>query len=136
MVVAGLLALAAVIMLSGTKPAAAVRCAAATPTTRTRSPAPGSVIPRDMVGVPVRLSQAGVGRLLHPGDHVALTVTRAGQTTAQQLVADAIVLRGTPGDSVDSDTDSMVYLAMTDQQARRVTAVAPEDRIGVTVRPG
>lgn len=130
--VAALLAVAAGILFSGARPAAAARCAAAPSTSR---PAPGA-IPPGKLGVPVRVDQPGLSGLLHRGDHVTLTVAADSTNRAAILVPDALVLRVPSGDSSVSSTGSVVYLAMTEEEARRTTAITPDARIGVTVRPG
>ena len=130
--VAALLAVAAGILFTGVRPAAATRCAAPTPT---RSVS-GAAIPPGKLGVPVHVDQPGLSGLLHRGDHVTLTVAADSASRADILVPDALVLRPPSGDSSVASSGSVVYLAMTEEEARRTTAITPDARIGITVRPG
>ncbi|MGA8114169.1 MAG: hypothetical protein WCA46_10950 [Actinocatenispora sp.] len=63
-----------------------------------------------------------------------LTAVLAGSATAEILVRDLLVLR-TTGGSTDIDGQSVIYLAMTESQARQVTGITPDTRIGIAVRP-
>lgn len=130
--VAALLAVAAGILFTGAGPASAARCAVAPSPSRS---APGVPIPAGKLGMPVRVDQPGLAGLLHRGDHVTLTVAADSTDRAAILVPDALVLRAPSGDSSVTSTGSVVYLAMTEEEARRTAAIAPDARIGVTVRP-
>ncbi|WP_203959897.1 RcpC/CpaB family pilus assembly protein [Actinocatenispora thailandica] len=142
-----LLLLAAGVLATGSGAAADDgRCPARPTPAPSHRPAPGSSVPAGSVGVAVPIGGAGVGGLVHPGDRVDLTVTvttdpdsadtDTQRDPAELLVRDALVLRGTTGHSADMTGGSVVYLAMTEQQARRVAGVAPSARIGLTLRPG
>ncbi|GIL30472.1 hypothetical protein NUM_57260 [Actinocatenispora comari] len=143
--VTALLVLAAGVLATGGGAAADEhRCAARAAPSPSRATKPGGRVPAGSVGVAVPVVGAGVGGLVHPGDRVDLTV--AGGTgsadadgpgdPAEVLIRDALVLRGTTGHSADMEGGSVVYLAMTEQQARRVAGVEPSARIGLTLRPG
>ncbi|GAA3519906.1 RcpC/CpaB family pilus assembly protein [Actinocatenispora rupis] len=134
--VAALLLVAAGVLVSGAGPAAAERCAVhPRPTTRATAP-PGDRVPAGEVGLAVTVAQPDVTGLVRPGDRVDLTVTRADSRTAEVIVRGALVLRGTPGHSADTAGDSVVYLAMSEDEARRVAGAEPSARIGVALRPG
>jgi hypothetical protein len=141
--VAALLAVAAGILFTGVRPATATRCTTAPSPTAPSSTAPsptgsasGAGIPPGKLGVPVRVDQPGLSGLLHRGDHVTLTVASDSASRADILVPDALVLRAPSGDSSVASSGSVVYLAMTEEEARRTTAITPDARIGITVRPG
>lgn len=135
-----LLVLAAGVLLSGADgpPASTARCGSArsTPSARSHAASGAATIPPGHRGVPVRVAQAGVAGLVRPGDHVELAVARSGSDSADVLVRDAVVLRDDVGDSFAPESGSVVYLAMTESEARRVAAATPEARITITVRPG
>lgn len=148
-----LLLLAGGVLLSGAGPAAASRCLAAddghgaatrpgqhgtTPgagAPRGRSDVGVADVPDGRLGVPVTVAQPGMAALLHPGDHVQLTAASAGSGRAEIIARDLLVLR-TAAASSDLADSSMVYLAMTEDQARRVAALGPDTRLGVAVRSG
>jgi hypothetical protein len=136
--VALLLVLAGGVLVMGTTPAAAHRCVSASrsPSAEAGDRPETPTIPAGKVGVPVRVSQPGLVRVVHDGDRVDLTAAGQGSSLAKVLARDVLVLGVTTIDSADLAGDSMIYLAMTDEQARRVAGTAPGVRIGVTVRPG
>ncbi|MEV0839713.1 RcpC/CpaB family pilus assembly protein [Actinocatenispora sera] len=141
--VTALLVLAAGVLATGGGAAADEhRCTARAAPSPSRAARPGGRVPAGSVGVAVPVVGAGVGGLVHPGDRVDLTVAGGTDPTdgpgdpAEVLVRDALVLRGTTGHSADMAGESVVYLAMTEQQARRVAGVEPSARIGLTLRPG
>jgi hypothetical protein len=142
--VTALLVLAAGVLATGGAAADDHRCAAHTAPAERHAVKAGGRVPAGSVGVAVPVTGAGVGGLVHPGDRVDLTVAggtgKAGAhgpgDPAEVLVRDALVIRGTTGHSADMEGGSVVYLAMTEQQARRVAGVEPSARIGLTLRPG
>lgn|GEM_PF-2260995 len=135
--VAALLLLAAGVLATGGRAEAdGTRCPARAAPRPSRTAAPGGRVPTGSVGLAVPVTGVGGAGLAHPGDHVDVTVTAPDADTAEVLVRGALVLRGTTGQSADTEGGSVVYLAMTEQQARRVAGVDPAARIGLTLRPG
>jgi hypothetical protein len=80
------------------------------------------------VGYALRLPDPAVGSVLRQGQRV--DVLAAAGDSARVLVSDVLVLRvsGSPPDG------TLVYLAVTQPQATRLAANAPEIRLSVTVR--
>ncbi|HEY3503990.1 MAG TPA: RcpC/CpaB family pilus assembly protein [Actinocatenispora sp.] len=140
--VAVLLALAAGVLLTGAGTASADRCVARSPSTAPAGSRPPSAatsagtVPAGAVGLAVTVSQPGAAGLVRPGDRVDLTVARSDGDRAAILVRGALVLRGTPGHSADNAGESVVYLAMSEDEARRVAGTEPSARIGIALRPG
>lgn len=140
--VAALLTLAAAVLFGAapTRGRAAATCTAArpaapaSPKARPGGPLP---VPAGLVGVPVRVAGAGLVGLVRPGDRVDVTAapTDTASTAARIVARDALVLRGTMGDSADTEGGSVIYLAMTEDEARQVGGAAPDARLGVVVRP-
>ncbi len=123
-----------VLMTGAARPAEATRCVS---TARSAGPvASPSVIPAGKVGVPVRISQPGVDGLVRPGDHIDLTSARGTSGHAQTLVRDVLVLPRPSRAAVETEGGSLLYLAMSERDARLVAgADDPDTRIGITVRP-
>jgi hypothetical protein len=134
-----LLVVAAGVLLTGAGPASADRCvarpAASGPGTARPGAPPGSRPPAGTVGLAVTVGQPGAAGLVRPGDRVDVTVTRADDDRASILVRGALVLRGTLGHSADTADESVVYLAMSEDEARRVAGTEPSARIGIALRP-
>jgi Flp pilus assembly protein CpaB len=89
-------------------------------------------LPRGTVGVPVQLAEPGAAAVLRPGDRVdVIARTGSPQGTTDQgdeiLAHDVLV--------ISSSEDGIVYLAMPPQQAPRVSRMAPDIAVGVTVHP-
>ncbi len=118
-----------------------------TPSPDPRRPLP---VPAGQVGVPVRLADPAVTAMIRPGDRVDLlagapdepaaghptpgAVPDPGETDAPMAavtVADVLVLAAAPG----PDDQALLYLAMTEAQARRVAAAPTDAPFSVTVRP-
>ena len=110
------------------------RLTSATPTAPDRMPdSPAALtLPRGTVGVPVQLAEPGTAAVLRPGDRVDV-IARTGSphgTTGQgdEILAHDVLV-------ISSSEDGIVYLAMPPQQAPRVSRMAPDIAVGVTVRP-
>ncbi len=122
-----------VLMTGAAKPAGATHCV-----TAARPPAPAAdptAIPAGKVGVPVRVSQPGVGALVRPGDHIDLTAAHGTSGHARTLVRDVVVLPRPSRAAVEPESGSLLYLAMSEHDAQLVAGADPDTRIGVTVRP-
>jgi hypothetical protein len=104
----------------------------ATTTDRTPDPPAALTPPRNTVGVPVQLAEPGTAAVLRPGDRVDV-IARTGSpdaTTDQEAVVlahDVLV--------ISSSDEGIVYLAIPPRQASRVSQMAPDVAVGVTVHP-
>ena len=145
-VTAALLALAAAVLL--VEPGGAAECrpdaepsARSSPRAESAQPAgaePSALpVPAGRAGVPIQLAEPATAAVARPGDRVdviARTAEPSADTEVVVLAADALVLAvNAYGDG--SPDEGIVYLAMTQDQARRVAKIAPTVALGITVRP-
>lgn len=90
------------------------------------------VLPTGLVGVPVRLADPAALAVVRPGDRVdllALPVETGG--AAATVAAGVLVL-----DALADPELPVLYLALTESEARRAAVAGPEVRFGVIVRAG
>jgi hypothetical protein len=95
-------------------------------------PQPATVTaPPGTVGLPLRIGDSSVAAVVRPGARVdVLGAARDGP--AQLLASDVLVLRSSGGDAPEDGT--LLYLAVTRDQAARLAGFGIEARITVTVR--
>lgn len=101
--------------------------------------------PADTVGIPLRIADAGVGDLVRAGQHVDVLGgvpppddgANQSPATSVVLATNVLVLRtvsgAVAGQNSGQDT-TLLYLAVTPEQAIRLAGIAAGTRITVTVR--
>jgi hypothetical protein len=124
--VASLLGLAAAALYAEPEPAPVREAAAPTPS---GSPAGRLAVPPGLVGVPVHLADPAALAVVRTGDRVDLTAAAGGASSAV-LAASVLVL-----DVAATGETAVLYLAVTEAQARSLTGARPDVRFGVMVRP-
>jgi hypothetical protein len=123
--VAALLCLAAgVLLLGDAEPRPATR-----PPVASSTAAP--VAPPGTVGLPLRIRDAGVLRVVRPGRRV--DVLAAVEGGAELLATGVLVLRADAGGDAPED-GALLYLAVTAEQAARLAGFTTEAHLTVTVR--
>lgn len=148
LLVAALLGLAAAVLYADPGADSGARLPAGSGSSPAASDGP-LPLPSDRVGVPVRLVDAAPLVVLRPGDRVDLVALPAagpdppadaadtadagphGAGPPVTLAARALVL-----DAVADAYSPVLYLALTQAQARAVLSVAPDVQFAVVVRPG
>jgi Flp pilus assembly protein CpaB len=126
-VAAGLVVLAALVLLAGGPVREVAGDCPAAPQPRRPVPPPGSV------GVPVHLAAAGAAGVVRPGDRVDVLAAAAGPI-AEVVAENVLVLSVQRGDDAVPDGAS-VYVAALPATARRLVGVASDVRLAITVRP-
>jgi hypothetical protein len=83
------------------------------------------------VGLPLRIRDAGVLRVVRPGRRV--DVLAAVEGGAELLATGVLVLRADAGGDAPED-GALLYLAVTAEQAARIAGFTTEAHLTVTVR--
>jgi Flp pilus assembly protein CpaB len=126
-VAAGLVVLAALVLLAGSPVRQVATACPETPRLGRPVPPPGSV------GVPLDLATAGAAGVVHAGDRVDVLATGEDRVT-ELLAANVLVLSVQAAEHSVTDGAS-VYVAAPPATARRLAGVLPDARLAITVRP-
>jgi pilus assembly protein CpaB len=85
------------------------------------------------VATPVRLADAAVVRLLHPGDRVDVLAARAEGPLPARTVAAAVPVVAVPRPGPDTDEGALVVLRTGRAQAAAIARAAVDSRLSVTI---
>ncbi len=90
------------------------------------------VAPAGLVGFPLRLADSGVASVVRPGARVDV-LGADGSQPARMLAGDVLVLRAAARGEAPED-GTLIYLAVTPDQAARLAGVTTDAHVTVTVR--
>lgn len=105
------------------------------PLTDARFEPAGLLATRDpsAVAVPVRLADAAVVRLLHPGDQVDVLAARADAPSPARTVAPAVRIVAVPRPGPDTDEGALIVIATGRDRAAALARAAIDSRLSVTI---
>jgi pilus assembly protein CpaB len=105
------------------------------PLTDARFTSDGLLATRDpaAVAVPVRLADAAVARLLHPGDRVDVLAARADAPSPARTVAPAVRIVAVPKPGPDTDEGALIVIETGRDQAATLARAAVDSRLSVTI---
>jgi Flp pilus assembly protein CpaB len=86
--------------------------------------------------VPVRLADAAVARLLHPGDHVDVLAARADAPLPARTVASGVPVIAVPRPDPGTDEGALVVVQATRDQAATLAGAAVDSRLSVSILGG
>jgi Flp pilus assembly protein CpaB len=95
---------------------------------RTRDPA--------SVAVPIRLADAGVARLVHPGDRVDVLASRADGPLPARTVASGVPVLAVPKPGPDTDEGALVVVETGREQAAALARASVDSRLSITILGG
>lgn len=85
------------------------------------------------VATPVRLADAAVADLLHPGDRVDVLAARAEGPSAARTLAAAVPVVAVPRPGPDATEGALVVLRTSHEQAAALARAAVDSRLTVTI---
>lgn len=88
------------------------------------------------VAVPVRLADAGVARLLRPGDRVDVLAARADGPLPAHTVAAGVPVLAVPKPGPDGDEGALVVVETGREQAAALARASVDSRLSITILGG
>jgi pilus assembly protein CpaB len=85
------------------------------------------------VAVPVRLADAAVARLLHPGDRVDVLAARSDGPLPARTIAAAVPVIAVPTSDVETDEGALIVVRTGREQAATLARAAVDSRMSVTI---
>jgi Flp pilus assembly protein CpaB len=85
------------------------------------------------VAVPIRLADAAVARLLHPGDRVDVLAARTDTPIPARTVASSVPIVAVPKPGPDVDEGALIVVQTGREQAASLARAAVDSRLSVTI---
>jgi Flp pilus assembly protein CpaB len=99
---------------------------------QTSSSQPGAEAP-GTVAVPVRLADAAVAGLLHPGDRVDVLAAKAERAGTARVVAAAVPVVAVPRPGPDAEEGAIIVVRAVREQAAVLASAAADSRLSVSI---
>ncbi|GAA4486315.1 SAF domain-containing protein [Actinoallomurus oryzae] len=87
----------------------------------------------DAVATPIRLADAAVARLLHPGDRVDVLAARPDSPTPARTVASSVPILAVPKPAPTSDEGALIVVRTDRPQAAALARASVDSRLSVTI---
>jgi pilus assembly protein CpaB len=97
---------------------------------------PGGLLPAHdpaAVAVPIRLADAAVARLLHPGDRVDVLAAHTDGPAPARTVASSVPIVAVPKPAPDTDEGALVVIQTGREEAAALARAAVDSRLSVTI---
>lgn len=85
------------------------------------------------VAVPIRLADAAVAHLLHPGDRVDVLAARADTPVPARTVASAVPVIAVPRPNPDSDDGALIVVQTGRDQAASLARASADSRLSIAI---
>jgi Flp pilus assembly protein CpaB len=85
------------------------------------------------VAAPIRLADAAIARLLHPGDHVDVLAAHADTPLPARTVASAVPVIAVPEPGPDPDEGALIVIRTDREQAALLARASVDSRLSVAI---
>lgn len=85
------------------------------------------------VAVPIRLADAAVARLLHPGDRVDVLAARPDTPVPARTVASTVPIVAVPEPGPETDEGALIVVETGRDQAAQLARAAVDSRLSITI---
>ncbi|MFB9836617.1 RcpC/CpaB family pilus assembly protein, partial [Actinoallomurus acaciae] len=85
------------------------------------------------VATPIRLADAAVARLLHPGDRVDVLAARSDTTVPARTVVSSVPILAVPKPGLDPDEGALIVVRTDRSQAAALARASTDSRLSITI---